>query len=235
MFEQLNETLAFGTATATPPPLSVVFNTNTVGPIGATNATSTCSTPEEDELIATIAAFGAPIMFGLIGITGLIGNMLVVIVVLFNAQMRTTTNVLILNLAVSDLLFVVFCVPFTALDYVLVVWPFGDVWCKTVQYLIVATANASIFTLVLMSLDRYLAVVHPIASRSWRTERNTVHACALMWSVILVASLPAWFAHGESVSALPSTRPGRRRGTCTLGLFRVGPMGGGASKLCTVV
>lgn len=169
--------------------------------MSSANATGACTTADEDKLIAGIAAIVAPIAFAIIGLTGLVGNVLVVIVVLFNAQMRSTTNVLILNLAISDLLFVCFCVPFTALDYVVQQWPFGDIWCKTVQYMIVVTANSSIYTLVLMSLDRYLAVVHPIASRTWRTERNTVRICVLMWLVIVVASLPAWFAHGEVVSA----------------------------------
>lgn len=90
----------------------------------------------------------------------------VVLVVAANQQMRSTTNLLIINLAMADLLFIVFCVPFTATDYVLPFWPFGDVWCKIVQYLIVVTAYASVYTLVLMSLDRFLAVVHPITSMS---------------------------------------------------------------------
>jgi allatostatin receptor len=47
--------------------------------------------------------------------------------------MRNTTNVLILNLAVADLLFIVFCVPFTATDYALNYWPFGLMWCQAVQ------------------------------------------------------------------------------------------------------
>ena len=89
-----------------------------------------------------------------------------VLVVAANQQMRSTTNLLIINLAVADLLFIVFCVPFTGTDYVLPFWPFGDVWCKIVQYLIVVTAYASVYTLVLMSLDRFLAVVHPITSMS---------------------------------------------------------------------
>jgi len=82
----------------------------------------------------------------------------VVLVVAANQQMRSTTNNLIINLAVADLLFIVFCVPFTGTDYVLPFWPFGNVWCKIVQYLIVVTAYVSVYTLVLMSLDRFLAV-----------------------------------------------------------------------------
>lgn len=81
-----------------------------------------------------------------------------------NQQMRSTTNLLIINLAVADLLFIVFCVPFTGTDYALPFWPFGDTWCKIVQYLIVVTSMASVYTLVLMSLDRFLAVVYPISS-----------------------------------------------------------------------
>lgn len=54
-------------------------------------------------------------------------------VVAANQQMRSTTNLLIINLAAADILFVIFCVPFTATDYVLPEWPFGDLWCKFVS------------------------------------------------------------------------------------------------------
>ena len=55
----------------------------------------------------------------------------------------------------SDLLFILLCVPFTTADYALTsVWPFGSLWCSSVQYLIIVTVLVSIYTLVLMSLDR---------------------------------------------------------------------------------
>lgn len=148
-----------------------------------------------EETVAKIVS----VFFGVIGITGLFGNALVVLVVLSNAQMRSTTNLLILNLASADLLFVIFCIPFTATDYVTATWPFGDLWCKIVQYLIVVTAHASIYTLVLMSMDRFLAVVYPIASRSWRTEQITCRAISILWIIILTTSIPVIFAHGVVV------------------------------------
>ncbi len=95
--------------------------------------------------------------------SGIIGNLLVIAVVATNHQMRNTTNVLILNLAVADLLFIVLCVPFTATDYALNRWPFGLAWCQAVQYLIYATSYVSIYTLILMSMDRFLAVVYPVS------------------------------------------------------------------------
>lgn len=105
-------------------------------------------------LVKRVVDVVVPLFFGAIGIVGLIGNFLVVIVVLANPGMRSPTNILITNLAVADLLFVLFCIPFTATDFVLLYWPFGNVWCKIVQYLIIVTACASVWTLVLMSLDR---------------------------------------------------------------------------------
>lgn len=138
-----------------------------------------------------------PILFGVIVVVGLFGNALVVIVVTCNPQMRSTTNLLIINLAMADLLFIVFCVPFTAWDYALPYWPFGDAWCRVVQYLVIVCAYASIYTLVLMSLDRFLAVVHPVTSMSIRTERNAYFAIGLMWVVIFICCVPALQSHGE--------------------------------------
>jgi len=47
-------------------------------------------------------------------------------------------------------------------------------FASQVQYMIVVTCHASVYTLVLMSLDRYLAVVHPITSMNFRTEQNAL-------------------------------------------------------------
>lgn len=86
---------------------------------------------------------------------------------------------------------------FPAFDYALPYWLFGDIWCRVVQYLVIVCAYASIYTLVLMSLDRFLAVVHPIASMSVRTVQNAVIAIAIMWALIVLACIPALLSHGQ--------------------------------------
>lgn len=121
------------------------------------------------QLIQILTTLFVPLAFGLIVLVGIFGNALVIIVVATNVQMRSTTNLLILNLAVADLLFIILCVPFTATDYVLNSWPFGLVWCQTVQYLIYFTSYVSIYTLILMSIDRFIAVVYPV--RNTNTEK----------------------------------------------------------------
>lgn len=135
-----------------------------------------------------------PIFFSLIGVIGFVGNLLTVITVLCNSQMRNTTNLLIFNLSLADLLFICFCIPFTAVDYSFGQWPFGLAWCKIVQYLIVVTAYISIYTLVLMSMDRFLAVCYPVSRI--RSERNTLISIGVLWMGVLFINLPAFHAHG---------------------------------------
>lgn len=61
------------------------------------------STDDDDDIVETIKPV-VTICFSLIGIMGFIGNTLVIYVVLPNPQMRSTTNLLIINLAIADLL-----------------------------------------------------------------------------------------------------------------------------------
>ena len=76
--------------------------------------------------------------------------------------------------------------------------------CKVVQFLIYFTALVSIYTLVLMSLDRYLAVVYPIESITLRTEANCKIAISATWIICAVAGSPLIFANGVDVSEVGS-------------------------------
>jgi hypothetical protein len=70
-------------------------------------------TDVDDDNLEALVSTVVPILFSLIGIIGFVGNILVIVTVLFNQQMRNTTNLLILNLSLADLLFVLFCIPAT--------------------------------------------------------------------------------------------------------------------------
>nr|KAG5713700.1 hypothetical protein BaRGS_024327 [Batillaria attramentaria] len=79
-----------------------------------------------------------------------------------------------------------------------------------VQYLIFVTAYLSVYTLVLMSLDRYLAVVHAIRSMSIRNERNTWMAVTVTWTVFFVVNVPLLLQY----DVLHYTHFGQNRSTC---------------------
>ena len=84
--------------------------------------------PQWMKTMESIVSIVVPIFFSIIVFVGFVGNLLVVLVVTFNKQMRNTTNLLIMNLAVADILFIVFCVPFSATAYAIPHdWPFGNI------------------------------------------------------------------------------------------------------------
>ncbi|TRZ00665.1 hypothetical protein DNTS_031672 [Danionella cerebrum] len=84
----------------------------------------------------------------------MVGNVLVCLIVLENRRMRTVTNLFILNLAVSDLLVGVFCIPTTLVDNLITGWPFTNMVCKMSGLVQGMSVSASVFTLVAIAVDR---------------------------------------------------------------------------------
>ncbi|OPJ77872.1 galanin receptor type 1 [Patagioenas fasciata monilis] len=103
---------------------------------------------------------------------------------------RSATNIFILNLSIADFSFLVFCVPFQATIYSLPEWIFGAFFCKWVHYLAMATMLVSIFTLVAMSVDRYIAAVHAKRSPCIRSKRNAALGVRVIWLLSLLIAIP---------------------------------------------
>ncbi|XP_062388451.1 somatostatin receptor type 2-like [Sardina pilchardus] len=129
------------------------------------------------------------ILYFVVCAVGLCGNTLVIYVILRYAKMKTVTNIYILNLAVADVLFML-GLPFIALQLALVHWPFGLALCRVVMTVDSFNQFTSIFCLTVMSIDRYLAVVHPIKSTRWRKPRVAKTINLAVWAVSLLVNLP---------------------------------------------
>ncbi|CAL1603471.1 unnamed protein product [Knipowitschia caucasica] len=126
---------------------------------------------------------------------GLCGNALVIYVILRYAKMKTVTNIYILNLAVADVLCMT-SLPFIGLQLALVHWPFGEVLCRLIMSVDSLNQFTSIFCLMVMSIDRYLAVVHPIRSTKWRKPRVAKVINLTVWGVSLLVILPTMMFSG---------------------------------------
>ncbi|KAK6300833.1 hypothetical protein J4Q44_G00289310 [Coregonus suidteri] len=122
-------------------------------------------------------------------VVGLIGNTLAIYVVLRYAKMKTVTNIYILNLAVADELYIL-GLPFLTTQNVLSYWPFGSFLCRVLMTADSMSQFTSIFCLTVMSIDRYLAVVHPIRSTKWRRPRVAKLVSAAVWALSFVVVLP---------------------------------------------
>lgn len=87
--------------------------------------------PISYELIE-VFSWMVPILFGLMTIIGVAGNSLVIYVIIRHGQMKTVTNYYIVNLAITDISFLLFCAPFTATLFYPSPWLFGAFLCKFV-------------------------------------------------------------------------------------------------------
>ncbi|XP_078075545.1 KISS1 receptor a [Mustelus asterias] len=135
-------------------------------------------------------AWLVPLLFALIMLLGLLGNGLVIYVISKHRQMRTATNFYIANLAATDIIFLVCCVPFTATLYPLPDWIFGDFMCKFVNYLQQVTVQATCITLTAMSADRCYATVYPLKSLRHRTPKVAMVVSMCIWIGSFILSFP---------------------------------------------
>ncbi|KAM4615790.1 KISS1 receptor b [Polymixia lowei] len=160
------------------------------GPVGDDSVCNKSAALEGMGPPVLVDAWLVPTFFGLIMLVGLVGNSLVIHVVTKHQQMKTVTNFYIVNLAATDILFLVCCVPFTATLYPLPSWVFGDFMCRMVNYLQQVTAQATCITLSAMSVDRCYVTVYPLHSLRYRTPRVALAVSVSIWIGSLLLSVP---------------------------------------------
>ncbi|XP_035892100.1 uncharacterized protein LOC118503214 [Anopheles stephensi] len=129
-------------------------------------------------------------LYAIIFLLSVVGNLLVILTLAQNKRMRTVTNVYLLNLAISDLLLGVFCMPFTLAGQVLRRFVFGSVMCKLIPYFQAVSVSVAVWTLVAISLERYFAICRPLSSRRWQTQFHAYKMIGLVWTVSFLANSP---------------------------------------------
>ncbi|ESO99050.1 hypothetical protein LOTGIDRAFT_142302, partial [Lottia gigantea] len=123
------------------------------------------------------------------------GNVLVLLAVFVNSHLRSTTNYFIVNLAIADLLLGTCVLPFSASLEVLNFWAFGQIFCDIWAAIDVLCCTASIMSLCVISIDRYIGVTRPLQHSSILTEKRAFYIIILIWLLsisISVAPLVGW-------------------------------------------
>lgn len=143
-----------------------------------------------------------PVFYSLIFLLGFLGNMLVLCVLYHSSGRRTVANTYLMNLAMSDLLFLS-SLPFWAVYYSLDYnWVFGKFMCKLCGGLVTINVYASIFFITCMSVDRYHAIVYPLHSQISRSINRARCVSAIIWVVAALTTLPTVVF--RDIHALPS-------------------------------
>ncbi|XP_071832362.1 adenosine receptor A1-like [Apostichopus japonicus] len=171
-------------------------------------ATVSPVTSEEPEVIST--SYTYVIMCTVLALTAMaafLGNLMVIAVIIRTSKLHTITWCLLLNLASSDFLSAALLVPM-----VISIQPSNggmrQHWlCTLIGFTYTVLAEASVWTLALLSIERYFAVNQPLHYHQRVTKHRAIVAvcslwiCALCWSSALL--LPGYSFHRQFRMCLP--------------------------------
>ncbi|XP_008941656.1 PREDICTED: D(3) dopamine receptor [Merops nubicus] len=169
-------------------------NTTSPIPCGADNATETDLPPSHTYYALCYCILILAIIFG---------NVLVCLAVLRERTLQTTTNYLVVSLAVADLLLATLVMPWVVyLEVTGGVWTFSRVCCDIFVTMDVMMCTASILNLCAISIDRYTAVVRPVQYQ-YSTGQSSCRRVSLMivtvWMLAFAVSCPLLFGFNTTV------------------------------------
>ncbi|RLV93721.1 hypothetical protein DV515_00013345 [Chloebia gouldiae] len=122
------------------------------------------------------------------------GNVLVCMAVSRERALQTTTNYLIVSLAVADLLVATLCMPWVVYMEVVGEWRFSRIHCDIFVTLDVMMCTASILNLCAISIDRYTAVAMPMLYNTrYSSKRRVTVMIAVVWVLSFAISCPLLF------------------------------------------
>ncbi|XP_042813333.1 motilin receptor [Panthera tigris] len=127
---------------------------------------------------------------------GVSGNVVTVLLIGRYRDMRTTTNLYLGSMAVSDLL-ILLGLPFDLYRlWRSRPWVFGQLLCRLSLYLGEGCTYATLLHMTALSVERYLAICRPLRARVLVTRRRVRALIAALWAVALLSAGPFFFLVG---------------------------------------
>jgi len=131
------------------------------------------------------------VVYTIIFITGVVGNVSTCVVIARNKHMHTATNYYLFSLAISDILLLVSGLP--AETFIL--WSkhhyiFGENFCILKGLVAESSANATVFTITSFTVERYVAVCHPFRAHSLSKLSRAVKIIGYTWGLSTLLAVP---------------------------------------------
>nr|XP_033797391.1 5-hydroxytryptamine receptor 7 isoform X2 [Geotrypetes seraphini] len=140
-------------------------------------------------------------ILSLITLLTIAGNCLVVISVCFVKKLRQPSNYLIVSLALADLSVAVAVMPFVSVtDLIGGKWIFGHVFCNVFIAMDVMCCTASIMTLCVISIDRYLGITRPLTYPVRQNGKCMAKMILSVWLLSASITLPPLFGWAQNVN-----------------------------------
>ncbi|KPP56151.1 hypothetical protein Z043_126290, partial [Scleropages formosus] len=150
------------------------------------------------------------VMYTFSFIVGLAGNVMALMVLTRRRQRLvggSATRKLLVNLSVCDMMVVCVCMPVNLCHQVYHAWVFGDLLCRAVPFVQAVSVAASVFSLAVISLNRFYSVHSPLHARCFFTARRIAAMICAVWALSSGLCLPILFMNGTEALALPHGTP----------------------------
>ncbi|XP_072517425.1 proteinase-activated receptor 2-like [Salminus brasiliensis] len=141
-------------------------------------------------LTSSLTTVFLPVVYILIFIVGLPTNAMAVWVLLFRTKKKHPTSILLANLALADLLFIVWLPLKIAYHFKGNHWTFGEPLCKVLVGFFYGNMYCSSIFIACISVQRYWAVAHPLSHRLDNRVAVCVSVC--VWLVVWLLTTPLY-------------------------------------------
>uniref|UniRef100_UPI00398EE8F2 neurotensin receptor type 1 n=1 Tax=Pristiophorus japonicus TaxID=55135 RepID=UPI00398EE8F2 len=114
-------------------------------------------------------------------------------------NLQSTVHYHLANLAFSDLLILLLCMPIELYNFIWVhhPWAFGDAVCRGYYFLRDACTYATALNIASLSIERYLAICHPFKAKTLMSSSRTKKLISAIWFLSFLLATPMIFTMGE--------------------------------------
>jgi len=132
------------------------------------------------------------IIYVLILVMGLLGNIITCVVIVRSKYLHTSTNVYLFSLAISDLLLLLSGLP-PEMNSIWRRYPdiFGEFFCVARGMAAETSANATVLTITAFTIERYLAICRPFLTQKWQNGLiRVVRQLVVIWACSIALAIP---------------------------------------------
>lgn len=173
------------------------FPTTPVGSVEGPVTSQLNGTFDDSQLASGEVAF-LGVLFGIIWLASILGNVLVCLVIHRSRRTQSTTNYFVVSMACADLVMSLGCAPFGLVQVASGRWPLNAVVCKLVRYLQHLCPGVQVYVLLSISVDRFYTIVYPLSFKVSREKAKKMILASWLFGAAFVT--PCIFFYGFSAA-----------------------------------